>query len=133
MGKCHKVKLQLQEYNLESDFLVVPLGGLDVVLGIQWLETLGTYSANRQEHFIQFNWLGKEYKLYGFQPPQTQLVTSHQMERLIRKGASSYIIQCQYKELLTCEGYDYKSPYIEGIIQKHQNVFQDIPIELPNK
>ena len=24
--KCHKVKLQMQEYNLESDFLVVPLG-----------------------------------------------------------------------------------------------------------
>ena len=42
VGKCHKVKLQMQEYNLESDFLAVPLGGIDVVLGIQWLQTLGT-------------------------------------------------------------------------------------------
>ena len=46
VGKCHKVKLQMQEYNLESDFFGVPLGGVDVVLGIQWLQKLGTYSAN---------------------------------------------------------------------------------------
>ena len=77
VGKCHKVKLQMQEYNLEFDFFAVPLEGVDIALGIQWLQTLGTYSANHQEHFIQFNWVGNEYRLYGFQPPQTQLVTSH--------------------------------------------------------
>ena len=54
VGKCHKVKLQMQEYNLELDFLAVPLGGIDVVLGIQWLQTLGTCSTNNQEHFIEF-------------------------------------------------------------------------------
>ena len=63
VGKHHKVKLQMQEYNLDTDFFAVPLGGVDVVLGIQWLQTLSIYSANNQEHLIQFNWLGKEYKL----------------------------------------------------------------------
>ena len=66
VGKYHKVKLQMQEYNLEFDFFAVPLGGIDVVLGIQWLQTLGTYSANHQEHFIMFKWLEKKYKLYSF-------------------------------------------------------------------
>ena len=94
VGKCHKGKLQMQEYNLEYDLFVVPLRGVDVVLGIQWLNTLGTYFANHQEHFIKFKWLGKKYKSYGFQSPQTQLVTSHHMERLIRKGAPAYILQC---------------------------------------
>ena len=42
VGKCHKVKLQMQEYNLESDFFAVSLGEVDVVLGIHWLQTLGT-------------------------------------------------------------------------------------------
>ena len=59
VGKCHKVKLQMQECNLESDFFVVPLRGVDIVLGIQWLQTLGTYSTNHQENFIKFNWIGK--------------------------------------------------------------------------
>ena len=88
---------------IESDFFAVPLGGVDVALGIQWLQTLGTYSANHQEHFIKFKWIANRYQLYGFQPPQTQFVTSHQMERLIQKGAPAYIIQCHEMEFLTCE------------------------------
>ena len=34
VGKCHNVKLQIQDFNLESSFFTVPLGGVDVVLGI---------------------------------------------------------------------------------------------------
>ena len=103
VGKCHKVKLQIQEYNLESEFYVVPLGGVDAILGIQWLQTLGTYSTNHQEHFIMFKFQGEIYKLYGFQTPRTQIVSPHKMEKLIRKGAPTYVVQCQEMELLTLE------------------------------
>ena len=96
-------RLQMQEYNLESDFFAVPLGGIDVVLGIQWLQTLGTYSANHQEHFIEFHAFGKTHKLYGYQPPPTQLVTSHQMEKLRWKDTPTYIPQCQEMEIITSE------------------------------
>ena len=54
VGKYHKVKLQIQDYNLESTFYIVPLRGVDVILGIQWLQTLGTYSANHPKQFIKF-------------------------------------------------------------------------------
>ena len=131
VGRCHHFKLQMQEYNLESDLFVVHLGGVDVVLGIQWLHTLGTYSANHQEHFIKFKWLGKKYKLYSFQPPQTQLVTLHHMERLIQKGAPAYIIQCQEMEFLSCEGNESKPPQIQELIQKYHKVFQELPMEFP--
>ena len=99
VGKFHKVKLQIQDLNLESKLYIVPLGGVDMVLGFQWLQTLGIYSANHQKHFIRFKWQGKKYKLYGFQPPQTQVVTSRHMEKLIRKGASAYFIQCHQIEI----------------------------------
>jgi hypothetical protein len=56
--KFPKKKLQIQDFNLESKFYTVPLGGLDVVLGVQWLQTLGTYSVNHQENFIKFKWQG---------------------------------------------------------------------------
>lgn len=35
IGKCHKVKLQLSDYEMNSNIYTVPLGGVDVVLGIQ--------------------------------------------------------------------------------------------------
>ena len=53
------------------------------------------------------------------------------MERLIRKGAPVYIIQCQEIELLTCEGDDYNPPEMQDLIQKHHKVFQELPVELP--
>jgi hypothetical protein len=76
VGKCHKVKLRIQNFDLELEIYTIPLGLVDVVLGFQWLQTLGTYSVNHQEHFIQFKWKGKSYKLDGFQPPQTHVVSS---------------------------------------------------------
>ena len=45
-GKFHKVKLQIQDFNLESELFTIPLGGVDVVLGVQWLQTLGTNLVN---------------------------------------------------------------------------------------
>ena len=79
VGKCHKVNLQIQDFNLESPFFTVPLGGVDVVLGIQWLRTLGTYAANHQVQFIKFKWGGQKYKLHGFQAPENQVISSSQM------------------------------------------------------
>ena len=46
--KCHKVKLQIDDYNMESKFYTIPLGGVDIVLGIEWLLRLGSYSTNHQ-------------------------------------------------------------------------------------
>ena len=56
VGKCHKVKQQIQEFKLESELYTLPLGGVDIVMGFQWLQTLGTYSAHHQKQFIKFKW-----------------------------------------------------------------------------
>jgi hypothetical protein len=130
VGKCQKVKLQNQDFNLESDLYTVPLGGVDVILGVQWLQTLGTYSVNHQENFIQFKWQGKSYKLDGFQPPQTQVVSSQKMEKIIRKGATAYFIQCHNIEIQESEHDDSITSNIQDLIQKHKKVFQYLPMEL---
>ena len=92
---------------------------------------IGTYSTNHQDQFIKLKCLGKKYKFNGFQPPQTQLVTSHQMESLIRKGAPAYVIHCQEMELLTCEEVDCNPLEIQELIQKHDKMFQELLLELP--
>ena len=40
-GKCHNVCISIGDYNLHSDIFSFPLGGCHVVLGAQWLRTLG--------------------------------------------------------------------------------------------
>ena len=52
--KCHNIKLTMGEYVLNSPMLSIPMGGADVVLGVQWLQSLGTIAFNFQELFLNF-------------------------------------------------------------------------------
>ena len=40
-GKCHNIKLSMEEYVLNSPMLSISMGGANVVLGVQWLQSLG--------------------------------------------------------------------------------------------
>ena len=42
------------EYVLNSPMLSIHMGGSDVVLGVQWLQSLGTVAFNFQELFLNF-------------------------------------------------------------------------------
>jgi hypothetical protein len=55
VGKSHNIKLSMGEYNLEILMYSIPIGSVDVFLGIQWLRTLlGTISKNYNELFMIF-------------------------------------------------------------------------------
>jgi hypothetical protein len=58
-GKCNKISLTMGEYVMNSPMIVIPMGGADVVLGIQWLQSLGTVAFNFQELFMKFSLEGK--------------------------------------------------------------------------
>jgi hypothetical protein len=47
------------EYVTNSPMVSIPMGGADVVLGIQWLQSLGTMAFNFQELFKKFSLEGK--------------------------------------------------------------------------
>ena len=52
--KLYNIKLTMGEYVLNSPMLSIPMGGADVVLGVQWLQSLGTIAFNFQELFLKF-------------------------------------------------------------------------------
>ena len=55
--------------------------GVDVVLGAQWLETLGTVGLNLQEKFRRFYENGRKYKLYSINYPLPKLSHPIQWKR----------------------------------------------------
>ena len=65
-GKCHNIKLTMGEYVLNSPMLSVSIGGADVVLGVQWLQSLGTIAFNFQELFLKFFLGGKGSGIKGY-------------------------------------------------------------------
>jgi hypothetical protein len=64
-GKFNKINLTMGEYVMNSPMISIPMGGTDVVLGIQWLQSLGTMAFNFQELFMKFLLEGKEIELRG--------------------------------------------------------------------
>jgi len=93
VGKCHNIKLSMGEYNLEITMYVIPIGGVDVVLWIQWLRTLVTISTNYNELLMRFELEGIQYELKGLKYGNSQVIISHRMENLIKKGSKGVVVK----------------------------------------
>jgi hypothetical protein len=93
-GKCHKVEISMSEYKLKYPMYVMPVEGVDIVLGVEWLDTLSTVGLNLQEKFIRFYQNGEKYKLHGINCPPPQIGSSNKMEKIIKNRAQDYFLHC---------------------------------------
>jgi hypothetical protein len=75
--KYHSIKLNMGEYLLDSPMTSIQMGGDDVVLGLQWLQSLGTMALNFQYLFMIFSLEGKEIELRGIQGKPSKVISSN--------------------------------------------------------
>jgi hypothetical protein len=129
LGKCHKINLTMGEYVMNSPMISIPMGGVDVVLGVQWLQSFRTMAFNFQEIFMKFSLEGKEIELRGITRKPNKVISSNGMTKLLKKGRQGVFVQLCSLCFLTSK------PYVpldlQGIIDKHSKVFEDIPRGLP--
>ena len=102
-GKCHNIKLSMGEYVLTSPMLSIPTGGADVVLGVQWLQSLGTIAFNFQELFIKFSTEAKEVELRGIAGKPGKIISSNGMTKLLKKKQRGVIAQLCSLDVSTLE------------------------------
>ncbi|KAH9301200.1 hypothetical protein KI387_012783, partial [Taxus chinensis] len=72
-GKCHSIKLAMGDYILNSPMYAISMGGADIVLGVQWLTTLGTIEMNFQGLFMRFHSEGRTFELRGLRAKSPQI------------------------------------------------------------
>jgi hypothetical protein len=128
-GKCNKINLTIGEYVMNSPMISIAMGGVDVVLGIQWLKSLGTMSFNFQELFMKFSLEGKEIELRGIIGKPSKVIISNGMKQLLKNGNQGVIAQLCSLDVQT---YKPSIPLdLQGIIDNNSKVFDDIPKCLP--
>jgi hypothetical protein len=127
--KCNKINLTMGEYVMNSPMIYIPMGGAKVILGIQWLQSLGTMAFNFQELFMKFSLEGKEIELRGITRKPNKVISSNGMKTLFKKGHRGVIAQLCSLDVQTSKPYI--PLYLQGIIDKHSKVFEDIPKGLP--
>ncbi|MCI14853.1 hypothetical protein A2U01_0035985, partial [Trifolium medium] len=64
-GMCEGVKMKVGELEVVVDAFVLELGGMDMVLGVSWLSTLGKVVMDWKAMTMQFLSKNQEVKLQG--------------------------------------------------------------------
>lgn len=84
-GKYQALMMAVKNVNFVLDMYRLPLTGVDVVLGIPWLEQLGTTVCDWKGRSIEFTWSGKRQVLHGLTQHQIQQV---QQEKFTTENTS---------------------------------------------
>ncbi|MCI05080.1 RNA-directed DNA polymerase (Reverse transcriptase), partial [Trifolium medium] len=74
MGRCDGLSIVLGEMETTFDAYILELGGVDLILGVVWLETLGKVTMDWREMSMVFNYKGNLVKLIG-QPLEKTIAT----------------------------------------------------------
>lgn len=72
-GQAHSIAVSIQDYQFTDSFLLLPVAGCDLVLGAQWLDTLGFIGWHFLDKFIVFFVNGKRHVLQGITSRQHSL------------------------------------------------------------
>jgi hypothetical protein len=81
------------EYVMNSPMIYIPMGGADVVLGIQWLQSLRKMAFNFQERFMKFSLEEKKIELRGITGKPGKVMSSNGMTKLLKKRHQGIIAQ----------------------------------------
>lgn len=64
-GRCKEVELWIDKLRITQDYLLFNLGSANVVLGLEWLETLGDIQANFRTLTLKFEVEGQTQVVRG--------------------------------------------------------------------
>jgi hypothetical protein len=119
-GHCENVHLQIGDYHLKYHMFSIDMDGCDIVLGADWLRTLGPILMDFKELTMQFDQEGQNHKFQGIITSSLEIISSHRMENMLQKGHYGVISQLHAIQ-------ETKTPYVpqdlQSILSKHQVAF----------
>ena len=74
-------KWSIQGQMFQTDVMLLPLGGCEMVLGIQWLSTLGTVRWNFKDLVMKFVYEGKKVCLRGTYRSELQWMSGKKLQK----------------------------------------------------
>lgn len=114
-----------------TKFKLLPIGTYDVILGTDWLMTLGTMNIDWSKKCMEFTKANKPIKVQGIQVQVDQCVASsgEQLKSMLKQGLVMHILQLQ--EVLNDQEFT-TNPKILQILEEFSQVFEE-PKGLPPK
>ena len=92
---CHEVSVHIQAHTFLVDFHVLPICGADVVLGVQWLKSLGPILTDYTTLTMKFISNDKLIELKGDCDMSIDQISPSQLRRLVNTGSTSTFFHIQ--------------------------------------
>ena len=128
-GHCENVKLQMGDYHLNTLMFAIDMSGCDIVLGVEWIHTLGPITMEFQELYMIFVKDSHTYMLQGIKANPPEIIISHRMENILKKGHLGII--SQFHAIQGCETTTLDPPLeMKQVLDTNNSVFE-LPIRLP--
>ncbi|XP_062093442.1 uncharacterized protein LOC133799441 [Humulus lupulus] len=134
---CKGFELVLQGHKFVVDLYVLPISGLEVVLGMQWLQTLGPCIHDHKELTMEFSWKGSVVKLKGSTDVSAHQLSYAQFNALLQEGdvrmlyRLSAVLEDQDMTVAALPDLEAHFPALgKGILTQYADIFTE-PKELP--
>lgn len=131
---CRDVILHIQGHRFTVNFHVLPLGGTDLVLGVQWLKSLGPVLTDYADLTMKFMQHGHVVELQGKREANIHSVNHHQLQRMVQTNGVSTLFHIRLTtpeppstQISTLNNH---SPEIESILHRYTFLLQT-PTTLP--
>ncbi|TXG60604.1 hypothetical protein EZV62_015177 [Acer yangbiense] len=120
-GICKGVTLHLQGINIVEDFLPLGLGSSDVILGIQWLATLGMTHTNWKLQVMKFQ-LGNESVTLRSDPSLKKTLVS--LKAMMRTCKHEGGLLVELNQVTIPIQTPVVPEFLIHVVEKYANVFQ---------
>nr|GEV87774.1 hypothetical protein [Tanacetum cinerariifolium] len=137
-SKMCKMKWSLQGEEFVADMMILPLGGCEMVLGIQWLSILGNINCNFRDLKMGFQYNRRTINLRGSQKGVVQwLHGKHLAKNMGVQAQLSFMVLCMYPEpvlsMVSAKPTTNNVPKgLQTLLEDYNDVFV-VPKELPPK
>lgn len=124
---CPNVPVYFSSTKFLTDLYILPISGTDVVLGIQWLKTLGPIVTDYASLTMQLNWNGSPVHLKGIQDLNISEISSNQLKRMHATNAISeyYHLQVENSFPLLSPDFTLVPSTVQPILLQFSSLFQD--------
>jgi len=116
-SKYSNVKLAVQDLELRADLYLLARGDYKVVMGIEWLMTLGDVLWDFSKLTMKFTLNGKRVIIRGKHGNNVTTVSSHCMEHILKKTWKGYLLQLRSETTTMSKesrSHDHRIPFLLG-------------------
>lgn len=126
VGRVRGLTIIIQGFTITTDFFVLPIAACPIVLGVQWLKTLGPIEIDFQNLTLGFHHAGSAHKLQGLQGSD---LTALKANELMGIQGIALLLQVNRVEA-ELSSTSSPCPAVQQVLTEYEQVFQE-PKELP--